>query len=101
MPLTCGGRAATISRLQEPAISVGWSSEFADTQTPPSSSGLGYQVLILETGVRLPLGVFVGFPALPDAFGSSRVGALLSEYQFSADCVTFPGLGVYLYKSQI
>ncbi len=24
---------------------------------PPSSSGLGYQVLILETGVRLPLGV--------------------------------------------
>ena len=25
---------------------------------PPSSSGLGYQVLILETGVRLPLGVF-------------------------------------------
>ena len=25
---------------------------------PPSSSGLGYQVLILETGVRLPLGVW-------------------------------------------
>ena len=25
--------------------------------SPPSSSGLGYQVLILETGVRLPLGV--------------------------------------------
>ncbi len=29
---------------------------------PPSSSGLGYQVLILETGVRLPLGVF--FPTM-------------------------------------
>lgn|GEM_PF-1534013 len=28
---------------------------------PPSSSGLGYQVLILETGVRLPLGVFFVF----------------------------------------
>ena len=25
---------------------------------PPSSSGQGYQVLILETGVRSPLGVF-------------------------------------------
>jgi hypothetical protein len=29
---------------------------------PPSSSGLGYQVLILETGVRLPLGVWVAAP---------------------------------------
>lgn len=25
---------------------------------PPSSSGLGYQVLILKTGVRVPLGVW-------------------------------------------
>ena len=30
---------------------------------PLSSSGLGYQVLILETGVRLPVGVSRRFPA--------------------------------------
>ncbi len=29
------------------------------TNTPPSSSGLGYQVLILETGVRVPVGVWL------------------------------------------
>ena len=32
---------------------------------PPSSSGLGYQVLILKTGVRLPLGVFASIRLRP------------------------------------
>jgi hypothetical protein len=35
----------------------------ADCIRPPSSSGLGYQVLILETGVRLPVGVFRTSPS--------------------------------------
>ena len=42
--------ASSLSPLGEPRGSVGHI-------RPPSSSGLGYQVLILETGVRVPVGV--------------------------------------------
>ena len=31
---------------------------------PPSSSGLGYQVLILETGVQIPVGVLTSAPSV-------------------------------------
>jgi hypothetical protein len=41
-----------------------------DLFLPPSSSGLGYQVLILETGVRLPLGVF--FPTIVGKNGAGE-----------------------------
>ena len=68
-------------------LTTGEQVSIAEPIRPPSSSGLGYQVLILKTGVRVPVGVSRGrtclavhgtvIAAVPCAFtnGDKRAGA--------------------------
>ena len=55
---------------------------------PPSSSGLGYRVLIPATGVRVPLGVFSYRPRsrLSSCLGRFCVYGCLWNLLFSAHC---------------
>ncbi len=80
---------------------------------PPSSSGLGYQVLILETGVRLPLGVFLliidyflFFLFCPRAMSSSKenerfMRLAIEQAQIAEENGDVPIGAVIVYQEQI
>lgn len=56
---------------------------------PLSSSGLGYQVLILETGVRVPLGVITESPAFAGLFlCPGRVARNLAQNHSACEITT-------------
>ncbi len=60
---------------------------------PPSSSGLGYQVLILETGVRLPLGVSGAVPGSRRGLLFSRLSGAIAAISAPLASLRFSGCG--------